>query len=140
MANFVYADIYVSGTVEELKKFIAKYFEKNEDDRYYTFDFNKIMPIPKNVEDPDKWMVENWWTTGNPEEVYVDNIENNWLHVSFKTRWAFPVPVYLRLVEDNPELTFVIGANEETGDFIIKAVDKKIEECYRNEFIEMYVD
>ena len=135
MPDYVFIDLYVKGTQEQLEEFVRKYFADDQ------LDFNKIMPIPpsiENKEDEDDWKLDYWYTTYNAIDTYYD-INDNWLHVEFKTAWGFPLPIYQKLIRDNPSLEFVLAAHIETGDYIVQAHNNDIRVVYRDKFVDKYV-
>ncbi len=54
------------------------------------------------------WSVQNWGTKWNACRVEIDDasIEHSYLEILFETAWSAPVPVFHKMVEMFPKLTF----------------------------------
>jgi len=75
----------------------------------YDFDFNKIIPEPKEDDDWYGWRVENW---GTKWEGYYGRFNGDQTEFSFSTAWSPPLPVIKKLAEITGQ-TFILGYIEE---------------------------
>ena len=110
MPNHVQNHIKVSGNPQRVQEFL----EKVQNDEYGigTLDFQKIIPMPEDENDPYHWHIYNWGTKWNASETYwnSDNI------VTFETAWSCPVPIFERLSEMFPDVQFEVAfADEDIG-------------------------
>lgn len=128
MPNWVHNNVEV-GDVRILKECVSK----NEDDKGFYFDFNKIAPMPKELENssapnsneqlakkmikkygsPDwyHWRLDNWgtkWLPSNTEIIWDCNAE-------FDTAWSTPEPIFQKLSEKYHTFVYVEYADEDLG-------------------------
>ena len=83
---------------------------KSEDN---VFDFNKVVPMPKNIftgnlgdEERKKygslnwydWSLENWGTKWNSVDAVVERISDTEIDYFFLTAWSPPMEIYLALL------------------------------------------
>ena len=91
------------------------------------FDFNNIVPMPKNIfrgnlgkEEEEKygdnnwyrWSIDNWGTKWNACDVYIHEKQEDYFHVGFSTAWSPPIPVIDALMEQHPNLNVEIEYSE----------------------------
>ena len=133
MPNWCYNDISVRGTEQQIKDFISKYdlvFGENK-----SFDFNKIIPEPRTLEECPKkyirhdsdhieeledkpwfnwydWHCDFWGTKWNACDVVIDGDERH-VFISFSTAWCEPKPIFMALKKQNPNLKFGFDYTEE---------------------------
>jgi hypothetical protein len=116
MPNWCENEIEISGDKETILGLMKK-VETGEN----VFDFNTVIPYPKEYADLDAdgdvwgkgynnggydWCVENWGTKWNTDNPYVCFTAENSLIVSFQTAWSPSVPVTAELSRQFPSLTF----------------------------------
>jgi hypothetical protein len=130
MPNWCENDLWINGNKKEQEKVLDFISNKtiNEDNDYCSkiFDFNKILPYPKNVGiDECDWNNENWgtkWKIGNEAIWLTRQVRNTFL--SFDTAYSPPLPIIKILSEKFPKLTFKIkyyeSANAFSGERIFK--------------------
>lgn len=91
-------------------------------------DFNRIIPMPKNIFRGDlgqkehelygennwyDWSVKNWGTKWNACYSIIDADENI---ITFQTAWSAPFPIIDKLLEKLPDISFVFEfAGEDLG-------------------------
>jgi hypothetical protein len=115
---------------EDLLSVLNPYITLKGDDiigcQEYDFDFNKIIPEPKE-DDGDwyGWRVENWGTkwTG-----YEGRFNEDQTTFSFSTAWNPPLPIIKKLAEITGQ-TFILGYIEE-GMFFCGKYTASPEEDY----------
>lgn len=127
MANVNRNKLTAIGPLDILEKFRASNF--SVDPRFVKqtllLDFKKIVPQPpefetgdlfEGVTDEREWNNENWGTTCNAYDGECGNIvdipsqpNQSCLTCYFETAWAAPYPVYERLAELWPSLTFWVA-------------------------------
>ena len=129
MPNWSFNHMIVSGSESDLADFVTKANGENE-----KFDFNSFIPQPENLfkgnlgkkeEDNCKklgipnwysWNVDNWGTKWN-----ACHTEFNWdgkdVVFRFDTAWAPPLPIFLAMVEQHPELSFEVECEIEGADY-----------------------
>lgn len=138
MPNWVKSSIKVSGNAEAIKELVD--FVKSEKS---DFDFNKIVPMPQELEDTtypvaqlnkellakygfDNWYsfsIEKWGTKWNASEAYFDKSTNQF---SFQTAWSFPYPIIEELIKKFPNVDFLVEyADEDIGYNCGKFTSKK---------------
>ena len=146
MPNWTYNSVMFEGNEKQLNT--LKNMLKSKDNE---FDFNNIVPMPKNIfqgnlgqEEREKygknnwydWSIENWGTKWNACNTEVVDDTGNLLYYRFETAWDCPRQIALALlrmkktilkdVEISWDCIHEDGAEEET--IIEKGVDYEIEE------------
>lgn len=108
---------------------------KSTDDDGSELDFNKLIPIPKALENTSKpnnqnaelkeqygfdnwydWSIANWGTKWNLSDVTVHK-EDNELHYHFDTAWSPPIPWATILIDKYPDLDLKLTYLEPAMDF-----------------------
>jgi hypothetical protein len=108
MPNWCFNDCNIAGEDHELTRFL----DLIGDD----FHFERIIPTPPEVLDTAEWSWKNWGT--NKVAFYADDPgvdvrrEPNAITLRFDTAWSFPEPIFKRLAELFPTLTFNGHAEE----------------------------
>lgn len=65
-----------------------------------------------------EWNISNWGTKWNSYGVEIINsIGPNLFEFKFETAWSFPTPIFAKLADDYPELTFDIATFDEGHNF-----------------------
>lgn len=141
MPNWFYFSVTITGENQDVEQFIenVKGSEKFETEGR-EFDFNHFIPQPDNIfrgamsfgdekklkeqgiPDWYSWNNQNWGTKWNAvcDDIHhFDLAEHKQLQVIYdlRTAWAFPVPVIERMIDDYPDLTFVIVGEEESDAY-----------------------
>lgn len=63
------------------------------------------------------WAIENWGTKWNAYDCVLDFQTEKYVEFCLNTAWSFPEPVFLRLAELFPELTFECDCYDEGANF-----------------------
>jgi len=141
MPNWFYFSVTVTGEKQEVEQFIenVRGSEKFETEGR-EFDFNHFLPQPDNIfrgamsfgdekklkeqgiPDWYSWNNQNWGTKWNAvcDDIHhFDLADHKHLQIIYdlRTAWAFPVPVIERMIDDYPDLTFVIAGEEESDAY-----------------------
>lgn len=107
----------------DIKKIIKKVDTSKKDEKKGSkFDFNAIIPMPKNIEDTFgesgfrpawyDWSIENWGTKWNAYDIEFNGYDT-WV---FQTAWSHPVPIIQALSNKYPDLVFKVAyADENIG-------------------------
>jgi hypothetical protein len=122
MPNWCYNNMKVTGAAEEIARFKQTCVVDSE------FDFNTVIPMPAEVRDsgnrnargiPDwvEWSCENWGTQWNACRSCIMEGEDGGLLCCFKTAWTPPEPVWRKLGELFPTLTFELEVSSLESDF-----------------------
>ncbi len=75
------------------------------------FDFNKILPIPKDLQDSFDWRVTNWSTKWNADAVICHDCQ-----IEFLTAWSAPINILDTLSDMFPHMDFTyIWSDEAVG-------------------------
>ena len=123
MPNHCHNKIEIYGEEKDLKK-IIKFLEGKD----RCFDFNNVIPIPKELEntkapvnEPESfenrrlrkvhgadnwydWKVKNWSTKWNSYEDSLENNDGDWITYEFDTAWSPPENVIFALREKFPNV------------------------------------
>ena len=121
MPNWCENRVEIYGEPEEIAA-IKELVTSNDSD----FDFNKILPMPKALEDTTKgsnhvpseelkekygfdnwydWRIHNWGTKWNVDDVEVGDNDNDYISFSFDTAWGPPEGIYHAIKEQFPNLS-----------------------------------
>jgi hypothetical protein len=110
MPNWTTNDVLVTTKSKKHTDLFIKKMKSKESD----FDFNSIVPMPKNIfrgdlgqEEKEKygslnwydWSCDNWGTKWNSVDVDVERISDTMVSYSFLTAWSPPLPIYQALLE-----------------------------------------
>lgn len=71
-------------------------------------------------ENEREWIECHWGTNRNTLSTDMLDDGNGSLTFSFKTAWAFPAPIFLRLAAAYPTLIFRVAAYEEEGSYALE--------------------
>lgn len=129
MANWVKTRItFPLATNEEFSEIVEKYCVKDEITGDKVLDFEKIVPIPKdiyrgNIGPKEEqlygkntwywWCVEHWGTKWNAFEGHVEPDDKS---IIFNTAWAFAKNVVAKLAELTHQETEAMYADENLGN------------------------
>lgn len=104
MPNHITNRIKLIGEPAEIRRFMG--IIKSDEFGLGSIDFNKVIPMPANVDDSYNWCIDNWGTKWNSYG-YEDfeNTENTGT-ISFLTAWAAPHPILEKLTTMFPTITF----------------------------------
>lgn len=108
MANNVTNRLRLEGNQDEINKVFdfIKATEPNKDGDFEVIDFNKIIPIPKEVSENGgwyDWRIANWGTKWNAYSTYKVDGENT---IFFDTAWADVAELMNLLASKFPNVTF----------------------------------
>lgn len=131
MPNWCYNYLQIS--VEDNKQ-LEKVIQGITNNSEQPFDFNRIIPMPEELEDtsapnklnPDEliakcgypdwyeWRVVNWGTKWNASDVEL-TFEKNAIQIRFQTAWSPPTPVIKKIAEKFPFASMTLNWEEESG-------------------------
>lgn len=117
MPNWTFNIIKLEGSKEDIQSIKDIILSVDEDGTKF-FDFNKVIPMPEEYNEGDKWYdwrVENWGTKWNSDQTQIFNDTPTKLGLSFNTAWAHPVPVLNKLNQLFPNVDFFHEAQHEGG-------------------------
>lgn len=132
MPNWCYNNLHI--TVEDNKQ-LEKIIQAITNNSDQPFDFNRIIPIPEelqetkapNKENPDEmkakygfsdwyeWRVFHWGTKWNASEVELNLETTNAIYIRFHTAWSPPTPIIKKIAEMFPFADLVLDWEEEGG-------------------------
>lgn len=108
MPNWCENEIQVSGDVNELER-LSKFAYL---DRYHEFDFDKILPTPREYLDDNRWYdwrIENWgtkWEADCATVSFTNDEKYPLVEITFNTAWSPSIPLTIKLSEIFPLLRF----------------------------------
>jgi hypothetical protein len=125
MPNWCDNYMKITGAAEEIARFKQTCIIDGE------LDFNAIIPMPANVQHNNatgedglpvwyKWSCDHWGTNWNACDFGGQDKEDGSFECVFSTAWASPVPVWEKMGEMFPALTFELGGSSIEGDFAFK--------------------
>lgn len=106
MPNYCYNSLSIEGTNETLAK--IRDLMNGEDN---VFDFQKIIPMPADVEDWYAWRCENWGTKWNSCDAYSDGV-TDCLGYCFDTAWGPCKPIIKALATMFPDTKIFYSYSE----------------------------
>lgn len=94
------------------------------------------------------WSIAHWGTKWNGYDGRIDQEEDGLLKISFCTAWSPPTPVYVKIAETHPDVSFTVKAIDEGWNFacILTAEEGCITEseveCSREnpDFVSLHVE
>ena len=103
MPNHITNRVKLIGEPSEIRRVMEAV--KNDEVGLGSLDFEKIIPMPANVDDSYNWCISNWGTKWN--SYGYESIENpdNSDTISFLTAWSAPHPVLEKLTAMFPSVT-----------------------------------
>jgi len=133
MPNHVPNVVTVFGPIEDLLRFQEECFTAN-DDGVFVLDFNKVVPMPADVEASTKvnspgtplwysWRIDNWGTkwnayqASNPVFHSPEGVPQAIMAFRFWTAWSPPIPIYEAIKVKYPSLTMTVDYVDEGGGF-----------------------
>lgn len=143
MPNYCYSKLTIQGEPKQLNKMLKQVeiteSEATADKEATKFSFEKIIPMPASEKSNwYEWRIENWGTKWDMAIDYdtLDNWENGEVYVDFRTAWSPPIPILLKLSEQNPKLKFFWNCWEESYEYWCEGNLKKGEwaEYYEGNF------
>lgn len=134
MPNWVTNKVRLTGNKKDVESFKEKHFTIDED-KEKQFDFETIIPMPKNIfrgnlgqEERNlygnnnwyDWSIENWGTKWNSRNCCIydtfNSKDNSELNFSFDTAWSFPFQIFTELAKQYPNMEFEVEfADEDVG-------------------------
>lgn len=146
MPNWCTNELQVTGDIDAMDKWRSALVE-NE-----TFEpilvFNKLIPMPKEYEEGEKWYnwrIEHWgvkWDIDGDDSQPYDFSETH-AHYNFQTPWGPPVELFENITNDFPGITFELAYYEEGMQFagLIKWKDGEVihDESHRDRDFAQFV-
>jgi len=112
MPNWVYNQVVVTNATQERLETLAKSIAGEQEQK---ISFDRLIPMPpESKEDWYAWNISNWGTKWDASDGEC-RIEEGKLVLTFSTAWSPPEPIYRKLCENNPDLSFEFVFNEEQG-------------------------
>jgi hypothetical protein len=105
--------------IQSIKDLILSFAHDSSvgDERIF-FDFNKVIPMPEEYNEGDKWYdwrVENWGTKWNSDETEIIKDTPTELELIFNTAWSHPNKILSKLNDMFPNVDFFHEAQHEGG-------------------------
>jgi len=139
MPNWVYCIMHVNGSDEELKRF-EKFAKRDMHFHQSVLSAESFIPYPEGFKimdiddrntffnigtktgsvdgmDGGDWCRFNWGTKWDFGSAFLRKDEDGSLIYHFETAWSLPSPVFLKMSELFPKLTFDVSYDEESNDF-----------------------
>jgi hypothetical protein len=133
MTDYMYIGLTVTGCTEEMTRFREAVRGRDENGEEITIDFNRVIPIPREVTDPYasqliqidddefnyslSWCERNWGASSNARFTEILEDSDRVFCVQFDTAWDFPDFIFEKMVASFPELVFEGSAFENTEQF-----------------------
>jgi hypothetical protein len=117
----------VSGPEEEIERFEQTCLFLDPKDDKNGIDFQRVIPMPDELP-PSKSSFPNWylWSCANWGTKWPPLVSRYWVEdgchkIYLETAWSPPLPVFLKIVEMFPMLSFVdFDSTDEEGLYFIK--------------------
>lgn len=103
MPNWCYNKVSITNNsddnskLQKVKEFL--YSDASDDTEENVFDFNNVVPEPKEAEDWYMWRVNSWGTKWNSSCAEITYEDEETLEYQFDTAWSPPEPIILQLRE-----------------------------------------
>ena len=112
MPNWCYNQITITGKPKAISKLMKQIevtpSQVNElNPEPTSVSFQKIIPMPKELLEGDKWYqwrINNWGTKWEPNVDDYNYDDNDTLYLSFNTAWSPPTPIIETLSKQHPSL------------------------------------
>ncbi|MBQ9461516.1 MAG: hypothetical protein IJU51_06335 [Clostridia bacterium] len=104
MPNHITNRIKLIGEPSEVRKVMEAV--KNDEVGLGSLDFEKVIPMPEDVDDSYSWCINNWGTKWNSYGYENYETDENTNTISFLTAWSAPHPVIEKLTTMFPGMTF----------------------------------
>ena len=139
MPNWCWNHLEVSGDEIQLREFVEKStinIKENTDEIFDKFSFNGTYPMPedlnitKGTQTQDEkeqamlnkaryghtdwydWRCEEWGTKWDACEAHIDHNDIDYFTVSFETAWSPPIAWINNIMQDFPDLRFILEYEE----------------------------
>ena len=100
MPNWCANELTITGPEDDIKKFKELVSTSDSD-----FSFDAVIPMPDGEWDYD-WCNSNWGVKWDlPNDMYLDDGNDDMLMYSFDTAWGPPYGIYTKLTEIFPDIT-----------------------------------
>ena len=116
MPNWTFNIVKLKGSEQDIQSIKDLILSVDEGERF--FDFNKVIPMPEEYNEGDKWYdwrVENWGTKWNSDETQIIKDTPTELELYFNTAWSHPDKVLGKVNELFPNVDFFHEAQHEGG-------------------------
>ena len=103
MPNWCYNKVSITNNsddnskLQKVKEFL--YSDASDDTEENVFDFNNVVPEPKEAEDWYMWRVNSWGTKWNSSCAEITYEDEETVEYQFDTAWSPPEPIILQLRE-----------------------------------------
>jgi len=117
MPNWTTNIVKLKGSEQDIQSIKDLIFSVDEDGKTF-FDFNKVIPMPEEYNEGDKWYdwcVNNWGTKWNSDGTQILTDTPTELEMTFLTAWAHPVNVLSKLNDMFKQVYFYHEAQHEGG-------------------------
>ena len=121
MCEYVCNNFYASGSIGDIHA-LKKALLKIDDATGYAMDFSLLRPIPKGVENPTDWCLQNWGTRENAIEVSFEDwpvmTASESFICSFDTANFAPIPLFQELVTRFPKVSIKVAYLHSSDEFL----------------------
>ena len=103
MPNWCYNKVSITNNsddnskLQKVKEFLHS--DASDDSEENVFDFNNVVPEPKEAEDWYMWRVNSWGTKWNSSCAEITYEDEETVEYQFDTAWSPPEPIILQLRE-----------------------------------------
>jgi len=116
MPNWVKNELRLYGDLNTINELLAKCKSKESN-----FDFNGLIPTPKNIEVDINWYRIHWGTKCNACDAVVEapnpHTDPSYTTICFDTAWNAPIPVFRAIHEQYPSIEiYAYYADEDIGN------------------------
>ena len=121
MCEYVCNNFYASGSIGDIHA-LKKALLKTDGTTGYAMDFSLLRPIPKGVENPADWCLQNWGTRENVIDVSLEDwpvmTASESFICSFNTANFAPIPLFQELVTRFPKVNFKVAYLQSSDKFL----------------------
>ena len=121
MCEYVCNNFYALGSIGDIHA-LKKALLKIDDATGYAMDFSLLRPIPKGVENPTDWCLQNWGTRENAIEIGFEDwpvmAASESFICSFHTVNLAPIPLFQEVVTRFPKVNIKIAYLQTSDEFL----------------------
>ena len=121
MCEYVCNNFYASGSIGDIHA-LKKALLKIDDATGYAMDFSLLRPIPKGVENPTDWCLQNWGTRENAIEIGFEDwpvmAASESFICSFHTVNFAPIPLFQEVGTRFPKVNIKIAYLQTSDEFL----------------------
>ena len=121
MCEYVCNNFYALGSIGDIHA-LKKALLKIDDATGYAMDFSLLRPIPKGVENPTDWCLQNWGTRENAIEIGFEDwpvmAASESFICSFHTVNFAPIPLFQEVGTRFPKVNIKIAYLQTSDEFL----------------------